>query len=250
MDSPHSSPVPGSGAVDPAELGQRLGVVVSPDVLRLAMTHRSYAFENGGLLPNERLEFLGDSVLGLVITDGLYRTHPGLPEGQLAKLRSAVVNARALADVARGLDLGRYLLLGKGEEATHGREKTSILADAMEAVIGAVYVDRGLDEATRLIQRLFEPLLADAAQLGAALDWKTSMQEISSRLNLGVPDYRIQESGPDHDKHFVATVHLGERAYGSGSGPTKKAAEQAAAAATYAQLTETGRSSGEGPPTR
>ena len=135
--------------VSQASLLDRLGVRVDPDLLQRALTHRSYAYENGGLPTNERLEFLGDAVLGLVVTDTLYRTHPDLPEGQLAKLRAAVVNAQALADVGRDLGLGDHLRLGRGEEATGGRDKASILADTVEAVLGAVYLDRGLAEARR-----------------------------------------------------------------------------------------------------
>src|SRR5690606_24613023 len=144
-------------ATEVTEFQQSVGIEVAPDILTRALTHRSYAYENGGLPTNERLEFLGDSVLGLVVTDTLYRTHPDLPEGQLAKLRAAVVNMRALADVARSLGIGRYVRLGRGEEATGGRDKSSILADTLEALIGAVYLDRGLDEASALVHRLFDP---------------------------------------------------------------------------------------------
>ncbi|MGV2386199.1 MAG UNVERIFIED_CONTAM: ribonuclease III, partial [Thermobifida fusca] len=158
------------------EFQETVGVEIAPDILTRALTHRSYAYENGGLPTNERLEFLGDSVLGLVVTDTLYRTHPDLSEGQLAKLRAAVVNMRALADVARELGIGRYVRLGRGEEATGGRDKSSILADTLEALIGAVYLDRGLDEASALVHRLFDPLIARASGLGAGLDWKTSLQ--------------------------------------------------------------------------
>src|SRR6202161_3692854 len=141
----------GSGAAsgrDPAELPAVLGVPLSDDILERALTHRSYAYENGNLPTNERLEFLGDSVLGLVVTDTLFRGYPNLPEGQLAKLRAAVVNMTALAEVARGLSLGEYVRLGRGEEGTGGRDKPSILADTLEAVIGAVFIDCGLEEAS------------------------------------------------------------------------------------------------------
>src|SRR5690348_2126936 len=143
---------PGAGQPDTTELLRVLDAGLSPGLLERALTHRSYAYENGGLPTNERLEFLGDSVLGLVVTDALYRTHPDLPEGQLAKLRASVVNTRALANVARSLDLGRWLLLGKGEEVTGGRDKASILADTIEAIIGAVYLDRGLDAASVMVR--------------------------------------------------------------------------------------------------
>ena len=173
----------------PLSLEDRLGLAVEPALLERALTHRSFAYENGGLPTNERLEFLGDSVLGLVITDALYRRHPELPEGQLAKLRAAVVNARALADVGRALDLGHDVRLGRGEEATGGRDKSSILADTLEAVIGAVYLARGVEVAAALVHRLFDPLIISSFELGAGLDWKTSLQELTATASLGVPDY-------------------------------------------------------------
>ena len=201
-----------------------------------ALTHRSFAYENGGLPTNERLEFLGDAVLGLVVTDTLYRAHPDLPEGQLAKLRSAVVNAKALADVGRELGLGDHIRLGRGEETTGGRDKSSILADTVEAVIGAVYIGLGLAAADALIHRLFDPLIAAAAQLGAGLDWKTSLQELTAGVGLGVPDYLIDDEGPDHQKTFTAVVRVAGVDRGSGSGRSKKEAEQQAAAAAWNSL--------------
>jgi ribonuclease III len=228
-------------------LEARLGTEVSPGVMTRALTHRSYAYENGGLPTNERLEFLGDSVLGLVVTDTLFRTHPDLPEGQLAKLRAAVVNMRALADVGRSLDLGAYVRLGKGEEATGGRDKSSILADTVEAVIGAVYLDRGLDEAAALVHRLVDPLIEAAAGLGAGLDWKTSLQERTAGLALGVPDYQVSESGPDHEKTFVARVVVAGVVRGTGTGRSKKEAEQEAAAAAWESLPAPSSSDAEGP---
>jgi len=222
----------------PEALIAHLGIALSREVLEQALTHRSFAYENGGLPTNERLEFLGDSVLGLVVTETLYREHPDLPEGQLAKLRAAVVNMRALATVGRDLGLGRYLRLGKGEEATGGRDKASILADSVEALIGAVYVDRGIDDATLLVHRLFDPVIETARELGAGLDWKTSLQELTAEMGLGVPEYRIVESGPDHAKSFVATVVLRDGSDGQGEGGSKKEAEQAAAATTWQSLAE------------
>jgi ribonuclease-3 len=220
------------------DLTDRLGVQVEPELLERSLTHRSYAYENGGLPTNERLEFLGDSVLGLVVTDTLYRTHPDLPEGQLAKLRAAVVNARALAGIGRELRVGEHLLLGRGEETTGGRDKSSIVADTVEAVIGAVYLDQGLGVATELVHRLFDPLIAESAGLGAGLDWKTSLQELCAALSAGVPEYVVEESGPDHQKSFRARVRVGEDLYGDGRGRSKKEAEQEAAATAYAELSD------------
>lgn len=228
-------------AVDPSSLLAALDVQLDAELLTLALTHRSYAYENGGLPPNERLEFLGDAVLGLVVTDHLYREHPELPEGQLAKLRASVVNMHALARVARGLGnggLGEHLLLGKGEELTGGRDKASILADGMEAVIGAVYLQHGIGTARELVHRLFDPLLAEAPLRGAGLDWKTSLQELTASAALGVPEYRVQEEGPDHRKEFTATVLIGGQEHGSGDGHTKKEAEQKAAEAAWRDLSE------------
>jgi ribonuclease-3 len=213
-----------------AELCADLGVPdLDPELLQRALTHRSYAYENGGLPTNERLEFLGDSVLGVVVTEALFRTHPDLSEGRLAKLRAAVVNARALADVARTLGLGEHILLGRGEESTGGRDKSSILSDAVEALIGAVYIDRGFETAGEVVHRLFDPMMATAAALGAGLDWKTSLQELSADLGLGVPEYLIEDAGPDHEKTFTARVRVGDEIYGHGTGRSKKEAEQQAA---------------------
>jgi len=232
---------PRAPQADRAELLEALGVHLDAELLVLSLTHRSYAYENGGLPPNERLEFLGDAVLGLVVTDHLYRTHPDLPEGQLAKLRASVVNMHALAGVARDLGqdgLGAHLLLGRGEELTGGRDKASILADGLEAVIGAVYLQFGIDTARTFVHRLFDPLLAKAPLLGAGLDWKTSLQELTAQASLGVPEYRVDDQGPDHRKEFTATVLVGGQPYGKGDGRTKKEAEQKAAEAAYHVLSE------------
>lgn len=225
--------------VDRAPLLAALGVELDTELLELALTHRSYAYEHGGLPPNERLEFLGDAVLSIVITDFLYRNHPDLPEGQLAKLRASVVNMNALAGVARGLGsggLGTYLLLGRGEELTGGRDKASILADGLEAAIGAVYLAHGLETARELVHRLFSGLLAEAPRRGAGLDWKTSLQELTASAGLGVPEYAVEEQGPDHRKEFTATVLVAGNGYGQGDGRTKKEAEQKAAEAAWLAL--------------
>lgn len=226
-------------AADQTPLLDALGVRLEPELLTLSLTHRSYAYENGGLPPNERLEFLGDAVLGLVVTDHLYNEHPDLPEGQLAKLRASVVNMHALAGVARGLGpggLGAHLLLGKGEELTGGRDKASILADGLEALIGAVYLEHGIDAGRSLVHRLFGGLLAEAPLRGAGLDWKTSLQELTASSALGVPEYRVVDTGPDHQKEFTATVLVAGRELGRGVGSTKKEAEQKAAETAWRVL--------------
>jgi ribonuclease III len=228
----------GTEAADPAELSCALAVPITPETLERALTHRSYAYENGGLPTNERLEFLGDSVLSLVVTDTLFKGHPDLPEGQLAKLRAAVVQMTALAEVARDLNLGSFVRLGRGEEGTGGRDKPSILADTLEAVIGATYIDCGLDAASGLVHRLFDPVIQRSSLLGAGLDWKTSLQELTADRGLGVPEYHVRDSGPDHQKLFRAVVKVGSRELGSGEGRSKKAAEQLAAEAAYQSITE------------
>ncbi|MBN6033442.1 ribonuclease III [Amycolatopsis sp. 195334CR] len=232
---------PTGPASDPTPLLEALGVTLDAELLRLSLTHRSYAYENGGLLPNERLEFLGDAVLGLVVTDHLYNEHPDLPEGQLAKLRASVVNMHALAGVARNLGdggLGAHLLLGKGEELTGGRDKASILADGLEAVIGATYLAHGIETARKLVHHLFDSLLAEVPLRGAGLDWKTSLQEQTASAGLGVPEYQVEDTGPDHRKEFSAKVIIAGRTLGNGVGTTKKEAEQKAAEAAWRTLNE------------
>lgn len=233
MTVPHGALSDDSGDAD-----LDIGVDLTPDLLERALTHRSFAYENGGLPTNERLEFLGDSVLGLVITEALYRRHPDLPEGQLAKLRASVVNMRALADVARSIDIGAHVRLGRGEETTGGRDKSSILADTFEALVGAVYLEHGLDGAVLVLHKLFDPLLTEAASRGAGLDWKTSLQELTAAELLGVPEYVVNESGPDHMKTFTAVVKVGGVEYGAGEGRSKKEAEQYAAEAAWTKITE------------
>ena len=232
-----------------AELCGLLDVRLSVDLLEQALTHRSYAYENGNLPTNERLEFLGDSVLGLVVTDTLYRTHPELPEGQLAKLRAAVVNMRALAEVGRALRLGDFVRLGRGEESTGGRDKSSILADTLEAVLGAVYIDRGLETASQLVHRLFDALIEEAATMGAGLDWKTSLQELTATAAMGVPEYLVSETGPDHQKEFTAVAQVAGLPYGEGNGRSKKEAEQEAAASAWRRLREEIPEAGPAEPT-
>ena len=233
-----------SGAVDPAtvepdldELFARLGVQPSePQLLRLALTHRSYAFEAGGIPTNERLEFLGDAVLGVVITDDIYHRFPEAPEGRLAKIRAAAVNTQSLADLARDLGIGSYVLLGRGEEQSGGRDKDSILADTMEALLGAVYLDQGLEVVDPVIRRLFSSLLADLATRRASLDYKTSLQELTAAECSSLPVYELTEEGPDHEKRFNAVVLIDGEALGRGEGRSKKEAEQAAAQQAYDAL--------------
>lgn len=208
---------------------RHLGVPVSEPLLTQALTHRSYAFEQGGLPTNERLEFLGDAVLGVAVTDALYRRYPDEPEGQLAKSRSGIVSALALADVARELDLGSYLLLGNGEELTGGREKASILADGLEAVIGAVYLEHGFTVACQVVLRLMSPRLQEATTPGRGNDWKTTLQEHAASRDLGNPEYVVTGTGPDHARSYHAEVLLGSVVHGTGQGPSKKLAEQRAA---------------------
>ncbi len=247
-EPPEGSGPPSSPGRGPVSLEDLLDAIGRPDLdaalLERALTHRSFAYENGGLPTNERLEFLGDSVLGVVVTETLYLTHPDLNEGKLAKLRAAVVNARALADVARTIGLGEYVKLGRGEEITGGRTKASILSDTVEAVIGAVYLSGGFEASRAVVHLLFDPLMDAAAGLGAGLDWKTSLQELSAQHSLGVPDYLIEDDGPDHAKTFVAQVRVGGQTYGHGEGRSKKEAEQQAAETAYraiaAELTDGG----------
>ncbi|SIS12613.1 ribonuclease III [Williamsia sterculiae] len=213
-----------------------LGVALPDELLTLALTHRSYAYENGGLPTNERLEFLGDSVLGVVVTEKLYRNHPDKPEGELAKIRASVVNMHALAAISRELGdggLGTYLLLGRGEELTGGRGKASILADGLESLLGAIYLEHGLQTSAEVISRLFDGPLRRAAVLGAGLDWKTSLQELTAERGLGVPHYQITATGPDHDKEFTATAVVNGEDRGTGVGRTKKEAEQKAASTAW-----------------
>lgn len=217
-----------------------LGVDLPDELLTIALTHRSYSYEHGGLPTNERLEFLGDAVLGLTITEELYHRHPDRSEGDLAKLRASIVNTQALADVGRRLSdagLGAYLLLGKGEESSGGAGKASILADGVESLLGAIYLEYGITVAREVILRLFGELLDTAPTLGAGLDWKSSLQELTASRGLGAPAYVVTSTGPDHDKEFTATVVVTDTEYGRGVGRTKKEAELKAAAAAWNTLT-------------
>jgi ribonuclease-3 len=222
-----------------ADLSSLLQIDIDPELLQLALTHRSFAYENGGVATNERLEFLGDSILGQAVTVKLFTEHPELDEGELAKRRASLVSTVALAEVARAIGLGQYLRVGRGEELTGGRDKSSMLADTVEAIIGAAYLSCGGDEATALVYRLIAPLLADPERFGATMDPKTSLQELSARRGLGAPAYVIVDSGPDHLKRFHATVLLGGESVATGVGSSKKQAEVAAALEAWTSLQHT-----------
>jgi ribonuclease-3 len=216
-------------------LVEKLGVDIDAELLSLALTHRSYAYEHGQIPHNERLEFLGDSVLGQAVTVQLFTQHPDLDEGSLAKRRASVVSTVALADVARRIGLGEHVLLGRGERLTGGRDKDSILADTLEAIIGATFMSTGPDAATALVLRLIEPLFADPERYGAAMDPKTSLQELAARSGSAPPAYVVESTGPDHDRRFTATVTVGGVS-GQGAGTSKKHAEAAAALSAWRAL--------------
>lgn len=224
-----------------AALERRLGHQFGDqELLRRAMCHRSWVAESGDLHSNERLEFLGDAVLGWAIADLVFRQYADLAEGALTDLRKSVVNARALAEVALELDLGAHLLLGRGEDAAGGREKVSILSDGMEAVIGAVYLDAGSETAFELIRRLFVPRLDTAIDTLDTLDYKSALQERLAHDGRMPPDYKVRSTGPDHDKRFFARVLVAKELLGEGEGRSKKAAEQAAANDAFAALVAAG----------
>ena len=214
---------------DLSQLSARLGYAFTDiSLLETAMHHRSWNAENEGGESNERLEFLGDAVLGWVVADIVYTQHSDLPEGKLTDLRKSVVNANALAEVAVDLGIGEYLMLGKGEDTAGGREKTSILSDALEAVIGAVYIDAGPQATHNVVSALMGKRIVDAVGGLDRLDAKTRLQELASKLEAHV-HYKVEDEGPDHEKMFFATVFVGDRELGYGEGKSKKAAEQIAA---------------------
>ncbi len=202
---------------------------IPPELLREARSHRSYCAEYPPQASNERLELLGDAVLGLVVTDHLFASFPELPEGDLARVRAAVVSTLALAPVARGLGIGEALLVGKGEETSGGREKSSLLADCLEAVIGAVYLAAGIEGAQRFVLELLGPRIAAVASEARLGDPKNRLQELAAQLSLGLPLYSVQERGPDHAKQFTALVRVGGEQLGTGHGSSKKDAERRAA---------------------
>ncbi|MFT4245657.1 MAG: ribonuclease III [Micrococcaceae bacterium] len=220
------------------KLLKRLGVEINSKTLSHALTHRSYAYEHGGIPHNERFEFLGDSVLSLVVTDKLFHTYPDVSEGELAKRRSAVVSTHALAQIARELGLGEFIQLGKGEDQTNGRDKSSILADTMEAIIGACYLDQGLDTARDMVLRITSPLIENTEHLKASLDWKTSIQELVAAKNKGEVSYEVEAEGPDHAKLYTAYLIVENKRIASGTGTSKKEAEKVAAKEAWRKLSE------------
>lgn len=205
-------------------------------LFELACTHRSYAYENGGIPSNERLEFLGDAVLQIVVTEHIFNAYPDLAEGELAKLRASVVSTYALAQVARELELGGHILLGKGEVATGGNDKSSILADTTEALIGAVHLSGGPDASARFIHALLDERIAASQADGEYADFKTSLQELAARNGWGLPAYEVAGTGPDHQRVFTATVVVDGQPQGVGTAPSKKLAEQRAATVAFRAL--------------
>jgi ribonuclease-3 len=232
--APSSDPGPDGEEHRLAErIGYRFG---DPALLDEAMSHRSWCAEQGGLASNERLEFLGDAVLGMVVAEYTYRTYPELTDGQMSKVRASVVNTRVLGEVGSGLGVADDLRLGRGEDLSGGRAKESILADATEAVIGAVYLDGGLAEAGRLVLSLLKDRIAVAVGEPGESDHKSRLQELSVRLGRGVPHYELEAFGPDHARRYLATVYVAGQRLGTGEGRSKKDAEQVAAQAACGSL--------------
>jgi ribonuclease-3 len=218
---------------------QRLGYTFrNLDLLERALTHKSFSNENRELRSpnNERLEFLGDAVLGFVIGELIYRSFPNLQEGALSKIKAHLVSANMLSTKARALEIGRFLRMGAGEARSGGAEKLSLLADAFEAVVAAVYLDAGFAQARELVLRCLQDRIAEAAAGPGGRDYKTRLQELTASRTLGRPRYLVRDEGPDHAKHFFATVLVGDQPYGEGEGRSKKQAEQVAARMACEQL--------------
>ena len=226
-------------------LCRTLGVEVNADLLQQALTHRSYAYEHGGRPNSERLEFLGDSVLGFVVTEHIYRTLPDLDEGELTKVKNSVVSEKALAIAARQIGLGQHLLLGKGEEGTGGRDKPSLLCDVFESVLGAVFLTSGMAAARQMVETFIFPLLADPDALRQQSDPKTRIIEVAQAKKLGAVSYEITFEGPDHNRIFFAKLFIGGNLTCEASGKTKKAAEMAAAELALQNLDNPGHSGAE-----
>ena len=224
---------PGDDAGDTAadgRLAERLGHrFTHPELLGQALSHRSWCSEHGGRASNERLEYLGDAVLGMIVAEHTFRFHPELSDGMLSKVRASVVNAHVLAEVAVELGIAEHLRLGKGEDASGGRTKVSILADTMEAVIGSVYLDAGLDTTRELVLSMLATRITAAVGEPGESDHKSRLQEEAVRLGLGVPRYDLEGFGPDHARRYLATVYVAGQRLGTGEGRSKKDAEQVAA---------------------
>lgn len=223
-------------AVDHAPLLAALGVTLADEGLRLALTHRSFANENGTLPNNERLEFLGDAVLGLSVANQLYTQYPSRPESDISKMRASIVSRYGLADIAREINLGPHILLGKGELVTDGRDKDSILADTTEALLGAIYLEHGFETARGVVLRLFAAKIDAASATNIHRDWKTALQERAAELKYPMPVYSATSTGPDHDLTFTATVTVNDVPLGHGVGASKKFAEQKSAHEAYRLL--------------
>ena len=215
---------------------ERWGVRVRPDLLDLSLTHRSWAFENGGVPTNERLELLGDAVLSIIVTDRIFHQYPDKSEADLVPIRAAAVSEAPLAEIAKQLGLDEFILLGNGELVTDGRNKPSILSDTLEALIGATYLSEGLDATRGVVERLTEPFIIDATNAGPALDWKTSIQMLANDGKMGAVSYEIVGSGPDHARRYEATVMIDGKAWGTGQGTSRAKAEMSAAEAAYEKL--------------
>ena len=213
-----------------------LGTTLSSELLELAFTHGSYSRENGGVPTNERLEHLGDSVLELIITGELYKKFPEVDESRLSKMRAGLVNNPALVPIAKELELGQYLRIGKGEEITGGRNKNSILANAFEALVGAIYLEKGYVVTEAIILQWFKPSIESSNALDLGMDAKTELQELAAAMDLSAPEYEITEFGPDHDKSFKAVAVVANEKFEVGEGKSKREAEQAAAKFAYDEL--------------
>nr|WP_244979782.1 ribonuclease III [Corynebacterium freneyi] len=223
-------------SVDHAPLLERLGVELEDDRLCLALTHRSFANENGNLSNNERLEFLGDAVLGMCVAEELYRRFPDRAEQDISKMRAGVVNMYALADLARRIELGPHILLGRGEKATGGADKHSILADTVEALLGAIYLQHGFETSKATVLRLFDAMIDEAPTQSRGRDWKTLLQERLSAKKLPAAEYVVSSEGPDHARTYSVELLVDGVVRGRGTGATKKEAEMLAAHEAHTAL--------------
>jgi ribonuclease III len=218
-----------------SELLERLGADIAPELLELALTHSSFAYENGGE-DNERLEFVGDSILGYLVAVHVFQTQSALKEGEMTKLKNAVVSAQALATAANRIKLGSFLRLGKGEEQTGGRQKINLLADAFEAVLGAAYLSSGIDAASSIVQRHIIPLLENPDSIRESADPKTSLLERLAKLGMDPARYEITGEGPDHERTYSAICWSGSKQLANGTGTSKRGAETSAAISALRNL--------------